>query len=36
MNARAARLHLMHANAARVHASAFKGLKLARTSQLIK
>ena len=36
MNATAAQLHLMPANAARVHASAFKGLKLAQTSQLIK
>ena len=36
MHANAAQLHLMHASATRVHASVLKGLKLARTRQIIE
>ena len=36
MHASAARLHLMHASATRVHASALKEFKLARTCQIIE
>ena len=36
MHASFARLHLMHTSAARVHASALKGFKLARARQIIE